>query len=126
MKTKKQIESEGFSVTFTNGSGAGGQKRNRTYSVAVVKHVLTGYEERCDKTRSANKNMNIAYNDILSKLEEDKVNAGLTKINELRKQAVDNGVIRTYNFKSGTVKDHRTGKKAPLKQILNGKLDLLK
>lgn len=61
MLTKKQIEAKGFEVRFTNGTGAGGQKRNRTYSVAVVKHLASGLKRMCDSTRSANKNMNMAY-----------------------------------------------------------------
>lgn len=35
--------------------------------------------------------------------------------------------IRTYDFSRGVVKDHRTGKKASLKNILGkGKIDLLR
>jgi len=36
-------------------------------------------------------------------------------------------VIRTYDYKKGTVKDHRTGKIASLKQVVQkGRIDLLK
>ena len=35
--------------------------------------------------------------------------------------------IRTYNFDRGTVKDHRTGKVASIKDVLGkGKIELLK
>ena len=34
-------------------------------------------------------------------------------------------VIRTYNFQTNEVKDHRTGKTADLKQFLNGDIKIL-
>lgn len=33
--------------------------------------------------------------------------------------------IRTYNFKRGTVTDHRTGVSLPLRDCLAGKIELL-
>lgn len=125
-KTKKQIISEGFDVSFTNGTGAGGQKRNRTYSVAIVKHINSGITEKCDETRNANKNMNIAYNKILKKIEENKIHQYEKSLNDARKKAIENGTIRTYNFKTGIVKNHLNGKTAPLKKVLNGNLDIIK
>lgn len=125
MMTKKQIEAKGYKVTFTNGTGAGGQKRNRTLSVAVVTHE-SGLTERCDETRSANKNMNIAFNNLEKRLEENKIHKYEQKLNEERNKALSKGVIRTYDYKRGVVKDHQTKKEAPLNKVLNGKLNLLK
>lgn len=34
-------------------------------------------------------------------------------------------VVRTYNYKRGTVIDHRTGAVADLKRVMNGDVDLL-
>ena len=123
--TKKEIESKGFVVKFTNGTGAGGQKRNRTLSVAVVQHIDTGLKNRCDDTRSSNKNMNRAYKVLLGQLESDNLSKQLEKTNNLRKQALANGAIRTYNYKTRLVKDHRSKRKADLRKILRGELDLM-
>lgn len=125
MKTKKEIEKKGYTVSFTNGTGAGGQKRNRTYSVAVVKHISSGIEKRCDETRNTNKNMNIAFNSIEKELQNLADSEIEERINEFRKQAVEKGTIRTYDFKQGLVKNHITGKKATLKKVLNGNIDLI-
>lgn len=125
MKTKRQIESEGFKVKFTNGSGAGGQKRNRTYTVAVVYHGASGIVKRCDETRVANKNMNIAYNAIMDILRSSKKSDQHEKRNDLRKEIMAKGVIRTYDFKRGIVKSNVTGKEANLKKVLDGKIDLI-
>lgn len=128
MLTKKQIESEGFKITFTNGTGAGGQKRNRTYSVAIVEHLDsgTGTIQRCDETRNANKNMNLAYEKIINTLKETENNKLNEYINKLRNDALNKGTIRTYDYKRGLVKDHETGKEADLKKVLNGHINLLK
>lgn len=123
--TKKQIESQGFKVTFTNGTGAGGQKRNRTLSVAVVRHIESELEQRCDETRVAAKNMNIAYQILLGKLKDDKAAKYEERLNEMRKAAVEKGTIRTYNYTRNTVKNHETGNEAPLKKVMNGHIELI-
>lgn len=129
MLTKKQIEAKGYKVTFTNGQGAGGQKRNRTLSVAVVTYTRgdqTTVTQRCDETRNANKNMNIAYEAIETILNEALTNLYDYNLNELRKEALAKGTIRTYDFKRKVAKDHRSGKEVPLKKLLNGDIDSMK
>ena len=125
MKTKKQIEAEGFEITFTNGTGAGGQKRNRTYSVAVVKHIESGISKRNDQTRNANKNMILAYEEIVSKLDNEKQTEYHNKINDIRKQALSKGTIRTYDYKRSIVKNHLNGKEASLKKVMEGDLNII-
>lgn len=125
MKTKKQIESLGYKVSFTNGTGAGGQKRNRTYSVAVLVHIESGIKKVCDETRTANKNMNIAFEIIQSKIKDNAKDKLELKINEARKKATARGTIRTYDFKQGIVKNHLTGTKANLKKVMNGNIEII-
>lgn len=122
---KNQIQKNGFKVTFTNGTGAGGQKRNRTLSVAIVEHIATGKIQRCDETRNQKKNMNIAYSRVCDELKKDKENESLEILNEFRKKSKENGTIRTYNFQRNEVKNHVTGKVAPLRKVLDGKLELI-
>lgn len=54
-----------------------------------------------------------------------KLSALTDRYRELKRKALSNGRIRTYNYKQGVVKDHRTGKKADLKKVLNGGIELL-
>lgn len=126
MLTKKQIESKGFRVSFTNGTGAGGQKRNRTYSVAVVEHIESGLRNRNDSTRNSTRNMNKAYEILVLQLSNKKFSEELEKRNRLRKQTISKGVIRNYNYKTGRVTDSRSKVEADLKKIMNGNLDLLR
>jgi protein subunit release factor A len=125
MKTKKQIEKEGFKVIFTNGTGNGGQKRNRTYSCAVVTHEETGLSQRCDDTTSANRNMKLAYERIEVMLKDQKKCDTAKKLNERRQEAMSRGNIRTYDYKRGVVKNHLTGKEASLKKVINGDIELI-
>jgi len=125
MLTKQEIIKQGYSVQFTNGTGKGGQKRNRTYSCAIVRHEESGTEKRCDDTRSANKNMNLAYEWIEAELKNQKENDLEARLNEYRKEAIAKGTIRTYDFKRGVVKNHLTNKEAPLKKVLNGNIELI-
>lgn len=125
MLTKTEIKSKGYNIEFTNGTGAGGQKRNRTYSCAVLTHIETGLVKRCDDGRSALKNMNQAFEDLEKIIKDQKVSKQLKALNEKRQLAIDRGTIRTYDFKRKIVKNHLTGQEAILSKVLNGKLELI-
>lgn len=56
--------------TFTRGSGAGGQKINKTSSTVVLRHGPTGTEVRCQAERSQAANRARAWEIFCGKLEE--------------------------------------------------------
>ena len=56
--------------TFTRGSGAGGQKINKTSSTVVLRHGPTGAEVRCQAERSQAANRELAWERFCEKLEE--------------------------------------------------------
>lgn len=55
---------------FTRGSGAGGQKINKTSSTVCLRHGPTGTEVRCQKERSQAANRETAWEELCAKLEE--------------------------------------------------------
>lgn len=55
--------------TFTRGSGAGGQKINKTSSTVVLRHGPTGVEVRCQAERSQAANRGRAWELFCEKLE---------------------------------------------------------
>jgi protein subunit release factor A len=120
-----------FKVVYTKGSGPGGQHRNKVETACTITHIPTGMTQSCQSTRSKLKNYELALKTLKSKLvalEEAKKHESL---NKLRADAVFDDstgslVIRTYNYKRNEVKDHRTGKKANLQVVLDGKIDLIK
>lgn len=120
-----------FKVTYTRGSGPGGQHRNKVETCCTITHIPTGLTQRCQATRSKSKNYEIAMKILLSKIAALKQQQIDEKFNKVKANAIyddSNGslVIRTYNFKRNEVKDHRTGKKANLGMVLDGYIDLLR
>jgi protein subunit release factor B len=68
--------------TFTKGTGAGGQKINKTSSTVVLRHGPTGTEVRCQEERSQAANRARAWERFCEKLEER------VKVAEAARQAV--------------------------------------
>ena len=122
MKIDKNI----FKVDVTKGTGAGGQHKNKVETCAVVTHILSGLSEKCEETRYKNKNIETAYKRLVKRLQKIALDQKMEELNEKRRETIKkNGTIRTYNFQRGTVKDHRSGKTANLKKVLDGRLELI-
>ena len=95
-------------------------------SCVYVKHIPTGIEVKCDETRSQAKNKELALKILVNRLDNIKIQTYLDRINKLREEAMTKGTIRTYDFKSGIVKNHLTGTKSNLKDVLQkGKINLI-
>jgi peptide chain release factor 1 len=123
MKYDKKI----YKIEYTKGSGPGGQHKNKVESCVVITHIPSGLQEKCEDSRSKIQNEKIAFERLNKRLDEIKIKVKKEKLNDERKNAIEkNGRIRTYNFIRGEVEDHRTKKKAPIEDVLNGKIELLK
>lgn len=55
---------------FVLGSGAGGQKINKTHSCVYLKHVPSGTEVKCQASRSREMNRYLARRELCDTLEE--------------------------------------------------------
>jgi protein subunit release factor A len=112
-------------IKYTKGSGPGGQHKNKTETCVVITHIPTGIRERCQDTRYQKRNLKIAKDRLRKKIKQIELN----KINDLknksRKERLEKGIIRTYNYTRNEVHDHRTKIKANLKRVMNGEIDLL-
>ena len=115
-----------YTVRYTRGSGPGGQHKNKVETCVVLTHTETGLQERCQDTRSRERNLNLAisglkkkvmahYNDIQAK---DKYKAHRERIDQAK-------TIRTYNFKTMQAINHRSKRKADLKRVLDGDINLI-
>ena len=114
-------------IEITRGSGPGGQHRNKVETCVTVTHIPTGFSERCQDTRSKNRNLKIAIDRLEKKIIQNKIDEKNEKQNEIRKEKIQNPKrIRTYNFITKKVIDHRTKKMADLEKVMNGEIDLLK
>ena len=114
-------------VEKMRGKGPGGQHKNKTESAVRITHIPTGISAYADE-RSQKHSYRKAYSDLESKLEKSRERDKADRKKKDRDFRIKNQeTIRTYDFKSGVVKDHRTGKRASLKEVLRkGNLDLLK
>lgn len=64
------IREEDLVEKFILGSGAGGQKINKTASCVYLKHLPTGIEVKCQRDRSRALNRYLARRELCEKLEE--------------------------------------------------------
>jgi peptide chain release factor 1 len=108
------------------GRGAGGQHKNKTDSCVRVTHIPTGTQVTIDG-RKQGRNKKRALYILKQKLVEAKTNEKAEEKKGRRDRVIhERNIVRTYDFSRGVVKDHRTGKTASLKQVLEkGRLDLL-
>jgi protein subunit release factor B len=62
------IHRDDLEELFVRGSGAGGQKINKTSSTVVLRHIPTGLEVRCQQERSLSQNRVLARAELCEKL----------------------------------------------------------
>jgi len=121
------MKNNDFKITYTRGTGPGGQHRNKVETCVIIKHIPTGLQEKCEDTRSKHRNEKLAMERLLIRIDELKQSEKHEKQNDSRReQIINQKPIRTYNYPRNQVIDHRTGKKADLSKVMNGNLDLLK
>ena len=122
--------SNDYKIEVTRGSGPGGQHKNKVETCVKITHIPSGITETCQDTRSKNQNLKLAKQRIITKLENIQQQAKDKKENLKRREQIQTGERtfrrRTYDFKSQIVTDHISGKKAPLQQVLNGNIELLR
>jgi protein subunit release factor B len=70
---------------FIRGSGAGGQKINKTSSTVWLRHRPTGTEVRCQRERSQTANREIAWRELCEKLEARRRNAAAAQRDAVEK-----------------------------------------
>ncbi len=66
---KLGISEEDLIENFILGSGSGGQKINKTSSCVQLKHIPTGIEIKCQRSRSREANRYFAREDLCKRLE---------------------------------------------------------
>ena len=119
------MDSKEFDIRITRGSGPGGQHKNKVETCVIITHLPTGLQEKCQDTRSKLKNIELAKERLLAKIEKYEQN----KINEARNnrrlELIKNQrVIRTYNYVRNEVYDHRTKTRHDLRKFMKSEIEL--
>ncbi|MBS2014728.1 MAG: PCRF domain-containing protein [Deltaproteobacteria bacterium] len=108
----------------TRGSGAGGQKRNKTSSAIDLVHTPTGVSVHCETERSQHRNRAIARERLAARLDEVARKETHDMRAQDRRAQVGSGMRgdkrRTVRCQDGTVVDHPTGRSWRLKEYLRG------
>lgn len=109
------------------GSGAGGQKRNKTESCVIVKHLPTGLSVRCESERSQSQNKATALSILRARLLAQEQDRAAGRLRETRRSQAGSGMRgdkqRTIAIQRDEVIDHRTGKRMSAKNYLRGHLE---
>lgn len=121
-------ESE-VSLSYTMGSGPGGQHRNRTMSTVKAVHEPTGISVVIDG-RNQHENRRKALKILSGRVSHLMASRSKSSYNDLKRETMGSmgrgEKIRTYNFTQSRVTDHRTGKKTGnVKAIMRGNLGLI-
>jgi len=121
-----EINRADLRIETMRGTGPGGQHRNKTDSAVRVTHIPTGVTAYADE-RSQKHSRRKAMSDLEEKLEQMVFDRRAAERKARRDEAIKpQANLRTYNFLRGTVKDHRSGKVASIKDVLGkGRIDLL-
>lgn len=119
------IDENDLEVTYTVGSGPGGQHKNRTYSCVTMHHLPSGLKIRIDG-RNQHQNYREAKKEIEKKLQEEYNNNFKSEQKKDKRSQIGinnrSNKKRTYNVKTGLVKDHVSGKKTSLRNVYKGKI----
>lgn len=125
-----RIDPRDLDESFTRGTGKGGQHRNKTDTVVVLRHVPSGTVVRVDGGRSQALNRETALGLLRARLLEAQRVAAVSARNATRRDQVGCGArgdkVRTIAVQRGSVTDHGTGKSMPLERYLRGHLADLK
>ena len=119
------MEHKDLKIIYTRGSGPGGQHKNKVETCVVVTHVPTGLQERCQDTRSRERNLNLAKERLEKKIQLQEDQRVQELKNERRIELIKTQqVVRTYNYSRNEVYDNRTKTRHDLKKFMKGEIDL--
>lgn len=102
-------------ITHIKGSGAGGQKRNKTSSGVLIVHTPTGLWARATEHREQSQNLKAAFR----KLAEQLVPL-MRKQAKLERYRASQERVRTYHEPDNRVTDERLGQAGSYREVLEG------
>ena len=129
-KQEIRIDPKDLKVTFTCGSGPGGQHRNKVATAVQLTHIPTGLRVRAESEKSQLSNKENALTILRAKLLQAKKSKYLANRKKDRREQAGSGMrgdkVRTIQVKNNVVVDHKTNKKISYKDYKKGMLEGLR
>jgi len=119
-----RVDERDLDWSTCRGTGAGGQKRNKTESTVLLTHRPSGLQVRCETSRSQQHNRAMALVLLRARLwaaERDRVQGARAVERQAQKGSGMRGdKRRTIRCQDGVVTDHVLGRRWPLRDYLRG------
>lgn len=123
-----RLRDEDVEIITTKDSGPGGQHRNKTESAVIMRRLPTGATAK-SATKSQHRNRRLAREALEARVMDLLRDEAARKAAAIRRGQVGSGMrgdkIRTYREQDSVAVDHRSGRRAPLRAVRDGRLDLL-
>jgi len=123
-----RLQDADIEVRTTRDTGPGGQHRNKTESCVIVTHRPTGLQAKA-ASRCQHQNRREAREVLEARVFAHQASLLQDERDKCRKAQTGSGQrgdkVRTYRAQDDTVTDQRTNKRARLRDIVAGKLELL-
>lgn len=122
---KFEIDKSDVRTIYTRGYGKGGQHKNKVETCVNLIHNPTGISVRIDG-RNRFQNEKNAWAELYNRLFEHYKSIEDNKLYKEKKDQIGiqnrTNKIRTYNFRTGIVKDHRNNKTISVKELYKGNI----
>lgn len=102
-------------ITHIKGSGAGGQKRNKTSSGVLIVHIPTGLTGRATEHREQSQNLKAAFRKLA-----DQLIPLMKKEVKLERYRANPERVRTYHEPDNRVVDERIGRCGSYSDVVEG------
>jgi peptide chain release factor 1 len=126
--SRVSLREQDIDVRVTRDTGPGGQHRNKTESCVVMTHKPTGIQAKA-AAKCQHQNRREARAVLEERVAAFYAGSKAQELAGERRKQVGTGQrgdkVRTYRTQDDTVVDQRTGKKARLRDVLSGRLELL-
>lgn len=123
-----QLRDEDIDTRVTRDTGPGGQHRNKTESCVVLTHLPTGIQAKA-AAKCQHQNRREARQVLEQRVNEFMAGKHAQTLANERKSQVGSGQrgdkVRTYRTQDDSVVDQRSGRRARLRDVLAGRLELL-
>lgn len=126
-KKEIKISEKDLRMDFFKSTGPGGQHKNKTLSAVRLTHIPTNTVVISSSERSQNDNKRKAMEQLLSRLKERENHAhSLNKDLNRKEKMLQKEIILNFYFNHHFVTNETSGNKTTqLKDVLNGKLELI-